>query len=209
MNLPSDDEVRRRLDRQGEIMDGLPPELPTIPRIVMSMDIEHGERLMAEFEKGNITAEQAVTYSGSYARVGNATTLWGQGLLSDDWFFDRWPSLWRGSDPDDTDPALWDIWQQAFKRAGKRILDGDDLPGKGSMVSIYRGQKAGDPVGCAWTTDIKVAQAFAEHGGLRTKIEGGRVMRSRIAKSMVLAYLTGRDEAEVIIDPRELGWSTP
>lgn len=201
----------RNAQREAEIAEGLDPRLPFVSRFVMAGDIRQGEDALAFVRSGKWAPEQAVVMTGSYARVTVATTLVREGYLTTEWLLSKWPELWRGSDPDDTDPALWDIWQQAFERNDCHLVvdEGVELPGKGNRIRIYRGQRAGDPVGCAWTTDMKVAKAFASHGGTRSPMQGGRVLRVVVPKAMVLAYITGRGEAEVIIDPRQMGWVKP
>ncbi|QQE77273.1 hypothetical protein [Alicyclobacillus sp. SO9] len=72
---------------------------------------------------------------------------------------------------------------------------------RGGFITLYRG--AGDlssPLNEAysWTTDKKVALFFANRFGK------GRLYRAKVHISNVLAYLTDRDESEVLVLPEDL-----
>lgn len=207
--VPDGARLIRNAQREAEIAASLPASIPFITRFIMAGDKRQGEDALEAVRSGRWSPDQAVVMTGSYGRIDVATTLVAEGYLPDEWLLSEWPGLWRGSDPDDTDPRWWDIWQRAFERNGREpVLDeGVALPGKGNRIRVFRGQKAGDPVGCSWTTDLETAQKFARGAGQRTPLVGGHVLRVVVPKAMVLAYITGRGEHEVILDPREMGWS--
>jgi len=110
------------------------------------------------------------------------------------------PDLWRGSDPDDTRPDLAALWNRAWKANDKRaICDGDPLPS--GILTLYRGQMPNQPLGLAWSLDLKVAQQFALTQGGRQVTEGGVVFGGHARPDDVYAYLTQRSEQEVVIKP--------
>lgn len=78
----------------------------------------------------------------------------------------------------------------------------DSLP---DQVVIYRGCGRGNRLGWSWTLDRKQAEWFA----LRfTMLDGGRfgslVLVGECQRSSVVAYFSGRNESEVVIDPRDV-----
>lgn len=209
--LPDMERLMVGEQRRMEIAEQLTkddPSLPPIAAIVMAGDMasaERSERWVAE----GADAIDCVRFVGSYARFGFAVKMWQQGLIPEDWLLDELPELWRGSDPDDTDPVFLDLWVKARERWGggpkgmrsSYVRDGAALP-KGPLF-VYRGQRGGadEKLGIAWTTDIKIAEKFARTGGLRGATFDGTVFKVRLPKDRVLAYLTGRGESEVIFDP--------
>ena len=64
----------------------------------------------------------------------------------------------------------------------------------------------GNP-GISWTTDKRIALKFAATGGGRIRVRGGVLLQARVSTiqpGAVLAYITGRDESELIVDPKFL-----
>jgi len=100
------------------------------------------------------------------------------------------PDLWRGSDPDDTDPQYLRLWKTAWLANGRRtVRDGPHLP-KGRTVRCYRGQDADAPLGIAWSLDRRVAEKFARGAGTRQSNRSGMVFETEVPRTAVLAYLT-------------------
>ncbi len=181
------------------------PGLPVITAHIIAGDLMSAERATQRVAEG-MPAEQAVNLVGSYARWDWALRMVAEGVLSEQWFQDNLPHLWSGSDPDDMKPEYLAVWRKARARAGGVIRDGRPLPhpepGK-RMLRVYRG---GLPfnlrAGFAWTTDPKVARRFANGAGVRMPQVGGIVITGWVKPSDVMAYITDRNEAEVIVDPR-------
>jgi hypothetical protein len=120
--------------------------------------------------------------------------------VTDEWFLGECASLWRGADPDDTDPENLEVWRRLYRLNGSHyIRDGRPLPA-GQYVTVYRGGAPLEP-GIAWSTDPKIARKFANGAGLRVRTHG-EVIRGEVHRKHVLAYITGRGEAEVIVDPK-------
>ena len=111
--------------------------------------------------------------------------------------------LWRGSDPDDTDPRFLEVWQNAVENNGGYIRDGKALP-RTNPLTIYRGQMPSDPIGIAWTLDIEIAKGFARGRGIRSGAMNGSVLEARVWRGLVLGYLTGRGESECVVNPMDL-----
>ena len=95
-------------------------------------------------------------------------------------------SLFKAADPE--------ILMDAEERAQLQSLD--------DPVTIYRGvtsYNARNVKALSWTLDENVARWFASRFG-----EQGRVYQAQIAKDDILAIFTGRNESEVIVDPKQL-----
>lgn len=95
-------------------------------------------------------------------------------------------SLFKAADPE--------ILMDAEERAQLQSLD--------DKVTIYRGvtsYNARNVKALSWTLDENVARWFASRFG-----EQGRVYQAQIAKDDILAIFTGRNESEVIVDPKQL-----
>jgi hypothetical protein len=168
---------------------------------IMAGDLRQAEDARAMFDRGEITASKALTYTGSYARWDFAHALWSEGHLTDTEYFGDLCDLWSGSDPDDTDPRWLAIWQQARRSLNVAyIREGAPLPRK-RWITVYRGEQPGDKPGIAWSLDPKVARKFALGAGARTTYPMGVVIKGTVLRENVLAYIDGRNEAEVILDP--------
>jgi len=203
VKAPSPAEMAASLNVQTRIAHEMierDPRIPFIGALVIAGDrlsAERSDRWLAE----GMPFDDALAFVGSYARLDWALRAQERGATSRGWLLDRLPHLWSGSDPDDTDPRFLALWREAFARNGHRpILDGRRLP-PGDVLTVYRGQFRDAPLGIAWSLDRRVAEAFARSGGLRGAIQGGVVLTRSARRRDVLAYLTGRDESEVIVDP--------
>ena len=113
-------ELRDRLVREH-------PGLHPMTAVIMAGDLRSAERATAEVNAG-VPAERAYVLVGSYARWEWCLQMVAQGALTDNWFMANIADLWRGSDPDDTNPDYLRVWQQAFARHGGIIRDGRPLP---------------------------------------------------------------------------------
>lgn len=180
------------------------PDLHPITAHVIAGDILSARKATERVVAGEDPTKVYVTV-GSFARWGWVTALVQSGAISREWFAENIADLWRGADPDDTDPANLAIWREAwFGNKRSVIRDGRPLPKKrgDGTIAVYRG---GDPFsvrkGIAWTTDPKIARKFALGAGVRVPTANGVVIAGDVMPHYVLAYLTGRGESEVIVDP--------
>lgn len=148
---------------------------------------------------------------GSYARMPWLMKHLEAGRIDRPALLRALPDLWRDSDPDDTDPRFLALWKDARAASRGYVRDGHSLPSAdGAVIPVYRGQRGTDPFGIAWTTDVGIAKRFALTFGLRGgPQDGGIVFRSTARRRAILAYLTGRGESEVIVDPGLLGPIVP
>jgi hypothetical protein len=69
---------------------------------------------------------------------------------------------------------------------------------------IYRGQPDSGPPGISWTLKRECAVWFARRFSPWRRAAEPTVLRARVNPSRILAYLVGRDEAEVVLDPAGL-----
>lgn len=197
-------EFMKRAERTSQINEQLAIDLPGVPfltRVVMAGDMEGAERVEAEFRAGKIRFERAMTYCGSYSRLDFAARMEQAGLVPLPKLLAMLPDEWPGCDPDDTDPRFARLWRLAYQRNGNKYLrDGAALP-RGKYLQVYRGQPQGAPLGLAWSLDETIAERFARGAWARTPVAGGEVISAIVERDAALAYLTRRNESEVILDP--------
>lgn len=209
-------EAAPELLAQREAFDGLLARaseltgtgIDQISALTIAGDERSAAWLDSRVEKGE-DALQMAHLCGSYSTMNFALKHLEAGHIDKAALLRELPELWRGSDPDDTDPRFLALWKDA--RAAKKgyIRDGHALP-PGNRVTVFRGQRRFDPFGIAWTTDIGVAKQFALTFGLRGgPQEGGVVFMANAPRSAIIAYLTGRGESEVIVDPADLRTIVP
>jgi hypothetical protein len=179
------------------------PGLPFITRIVMAGDRASMARWEADARAGRIEPEKAISLTGSYSRMTLALRLLDDGLIDPEVVYRNLPSWWSSADPDDTDPRLHALWRDARARKGGLLTDeGRRLPG--DPIRVYRGQMPGDPVGCAWSLSREVAERFQTGASFRTHVQGGVLYVLTVPASDAIAYITGRGEEEIILDPAGL-----
>lgn len=119
-------------------------------------------------------------------------------ILADAWIRSENPNM----DKNFVKKSLVDM----FKKADQSILmDGEEKEVFDSFddtVTIYRGvtsYNAKNIKALSWTTDYQTAEWFAHRFG-----EEGTVYEARISKEHILAFFNGRNESEVIVDPKYL-----
>lgn len=187
-------ELSRRMQRCDQFMAPLIERgVPFVSALVIAGDMESAERADVALRKGGDPMKLQNTV-GSYARF-----EWCVKNLPRAQLLRMLPDLWVWSDPDDSDPAYLALWREAYTRNGRApVTLGAPLP-PGDVFTVYRGQ-IGEAAGLSWTLDRDVARKFSRTGGLRTVSSGGRVISRRVIRSKILAYLTDRNESEVIVD---------
>jgi hypothetical protein len=188
-----------KFQREGIIQKRLMDEgMDLINAVVRASDIVSAEDATARAENGE-DPDELVGYVGSYARLD-----WAIKYLPRPRLLERLPRLWVGSDPDDTRPEYLALWQEAYVANGRRVVQDEEetsLPDT-PFFTVYRGQVGNEKrwLGISWTLDRRVAEKFAASGGGRGLVKGGKVLEARIYPSAVLAFLTSRDESELILD---------
>lgn len=176
------------------------PRLPLVSALVIAGDRLSDMRSRRWVEQG-ADPVTCVAFVGSYARLDFALWLLERGDIDDGWMLAELPSLWRGSDPDDTDPRFLSLWRRMYSaNGGKYLRDGKPLPKRSPWLRVWRGQDTGAPFGIAWSLDRDVAARFARGAATRQTDRGGTVYDLHVPRSVVLGYLTGRGEQEVIVD---------
>lgn len=127
--------------------------------------------------------------------------------LSDEDFTQMLADAWIRSESPNDDPNLSKSKLLAlFKAADPNILmdeeERDILHNLENPVTVYRGvtsYNAKNVKALSWTLDKKVAQWFAHRYG-----EQGTVYQAQVRKEDIYAIFTGRNESEVIVDPKQL-----
>lgn len=106
---------------------------------------------------------------------------------------------WMDMESDDADPDIVDMCVGAFRKVGFITQDADVIAcaDDAAAVRLYRG--GANPNGMAWSSSREVAEFFAAReargGGERV------VWEARCDAEGALAYLTGRQEYEIVCDP--------
>lgn len=104
---------------------------------------------------------------------------------------------WMDMESDDADPEIVEMCVAAFRKVGF-ISQGESIGSAedASKVALYRG--GANPSGMAWSTSVGVARFFAAR-----EARGGEriVWEARCDAEGALAYLTDRDEYEIVCDP--------
>lgn len=199
-----DREVERmalQMERAAKLREA-DPRLPLITSITIASDQMTAERSERWMEQG-MPFEVAYPFVGSYARFGFAVKALDEGKADRDWFFENLPHLWTSADVGPSDRHL-ELWKEAFDRNGhKPVTDGKPLP-KGAYLKVYRGQDGDRPLGISWTLKREVADKFAHGAATRQANRGGTIFDAMWPRGDVLAYLTGRGEEEIILDPKYL-----
>ena len=175
------------------------PKLPYITALIVAGDMGSAKRAEKAMAEG-MPFDQALQFVGSYARFQFALDGLDKGRVSRDHLLEILPHLWSGSDPDDTDSRALALWQAARAAKGCVVTDGMRLPA-GKLLTVYRGQDKGAPFGIAWSLNRSIAEAFARGRGTRQSNRGGVVYVAHVPRAEVLAYLTGRGESEIILNP--------
>lgn len=127
--------------------------------------------------------------------------------LSQKDFSEMLADAWIRSESPNDDPNLSKTKLLAlFKAADPKILMDEEersrLRDLENPVTVYRGvtsYNAKNVKALSWTLDENVAQWFAHRYG-----EHGTVYQAQIRKEDIYAFFTGRNESEVIVDPKQL-----
>jgi hypothetical protein len=98
-------------------------------------------------------------------------------------------------------PVIEDMISRHDEGLSTSVLDPEEIEALANMpstIEIYRGCRAHNVKGWSWTLDKSRAEFFAK----RSAGKGRPMVLHAIApRDRVLAYLTGRDEAEIVIKP--------
>jgi hypothetical protein len=193
------------IDQYMERLMAERPDIHPITARIIAGDLYSADQATSRVSEGE-DPTRAYVMVGSYARWGWVCTMVRAGKISEAWFAENIAHLWRGADPDDTDPGNLALWKRAYNANGGLIRDGRPLPESKAtdrMLKVFRG---GPPAtvkgGIAWTLDPKIARKFADGAGERVPVRGSVVVTGLVRPRDVIAYLTERGESEVIVEPR-------
>lgn len=125
-------------------------------------------------------------------RLDTLTALYQEGSMHLKRFKEAWLTFWSDAEPSDEMYWQWAFEEVAFatdnpKQARKH---------KGKVVKLYRGTEAGDPLGLAWSLSEETGKFFARRFTKRPELVVGEALFDN-----AYAYITGRSEEEVDIDP--------
>jgi len=171
-----------------------------ITALVMAGDMLSRKRADALFAEGK-TVEQASIMVGSYSRFDWVVDQYHMGHIGVEELSAWICELWRGADPDDTNPDFLVVWQQCNSYKGTTLFDEKPLP-DGEEFTIYRGQENDSEmnIGLSWSLSKEIATKFA-HGAATRSFQDGYLATAKVQRSHIIAYISGRNEEELIIDP--------
>jgi hypothetical protein len=203
---PTEEEQRAQMERQSviatELMDA-DPKLPFISAFIIAGDRLSAERSMEWVTEGKMSFKEALPWVGSYGRLPFMLWAHDNGHVDRATLVKMVPEYWSSSDTYRTTEFLPLFKEARQMNGGRYVHDGKGLP-RAKTLRIYRGQDTDAPLGIAWTLLYGVAEKFALGAATRQRDRGGTVFAADVPRSAVLAYLTGRGEGEVIIDPSSL-----
>lgn len=190
----------RQQELASQIMDK-DPKLSYISALIIAGDMMGLEHANEMIENG-VPFTKALWRVGSYSRLEFTIDQLDKGNATLDKVIPILPQLWSGSDPDDTNQRFFDLWLLAYEANDYKTIydEGKKLPWK-KILTIYRGQDEGAPAGIAWSLSEEIAQKFANGAATRQYNRAGIIYKAKIARKNVIAYLTGRGEQEVIVNP--------
>jgi hypothetical protein len=192
--------------RRADIIMQRDPRLPWISAYIMARDLMGADRSLEWLREGKHEWRMAEAFCGSYGRLDLRVRAYHEGLLTPEQALEGLADAWSGSDPDDTDERFFGLWLEAFITNGHKYLR--DHVGKGlprrRLLTIYRGQDEDAPFGLSWSLDARVAEKFANGAATRQHHRGGVVYEAMVKRTDVMGYMTGRNEAEVIVHPDDL-----
>lgn len=119
-------------------------------------------------------------------------------ILADAWIRSENPN----NDPNLTQHELLSMFQSAESKHLMSQAEMNTLDALDATITVYRGitsYNAKNVKALSWTLDRNVAEWFATRFD-----EDGTVYQAQIAKSHIYAYFNGRNESEVIVDPKYL-----
>jgi hypothetical protein len=136
--------------------------------------------------------------------------LAGQPLAPVDyWHLVTW--TWRDSENIHQNRRQWRrLWLRSNYRASRPLfaMNPQERAALAEMpeeLRVYRGQSARHLPGMSWTADRDLARWFA----VRLRPEEPTVLSGRVRRDNVLAYLTGRNENELVLLPEHVELDVP
>jgi len=122
--------------------------------------------------------------------------------IPDDQYWQLVVSLWTDTENAWQNIDTWKYyWDNDHPNRLENVMEEDELKVYNELpqtVTIYRGYHVDSQLsGLAWTLDRKKAEWFAK----RFSHKEPKIASTTIDKSLIKAYLTARNEEEIIVDP--------
>jgi hypothetical protein len=185
----------------GEMIEA-DPSLNTITALIRAGDQLSRKRADEAVAEGTPVLLASI-FVGSFSRFDWIVEQYFMENIEDEDFFQEICELWRGADPNDTDPVFLTVWEEAYNWNGEMLRDDDTkfLP-SGDPITIYRGQLTfEEPMGVSWSLSKDIATKFSHGASIRAYVENGVLLEALVDKRDIIAYITGRGEEEIIINP--------
>lgn len=130
------------------------------------------------------------------------------GLTDPQVFWDQFWAIWTTSENLNEDDDYITSLVEYGVGLGSPLLGLEDsereaLEAMPDFITVYRGCGSWNELGWSWTTDREKARWFAKRAfGPPERL----VQRVTVHKKDVLAYLTGRNESEIVLNPQDLDY---
>ena len=197
-------EYAERNQKTYDKMKARYPDLHFITLTILAGDYANVPIADKAFEDGMGWKDVVWSVLGSYSRMEWVLEKVLAGRIPPRDFYKELPHLWAMSDPDDTDPRFLQMWLKAFYLNGSGYLRDGRKMRSGTTLTVYRGQQNEDgKFGLSWSLSHAVAERFARGAWHRVPTEGV-IYVAQVRRNSVMAYLTDRQEEEVIINPDRL-----
>ncbi len=108
--------------------------------------------------------------------------------------------VWVDSESPGINLKMWLLLLRSKRPGRENLMDEVELSFLSALpntLTIYRGSHFKHRKSLAWTTSHDMAEWFATRFSA-----GGEVFTGTVNKSDIFAYFTGRDENEILVDPR-------
>jgi hypothetical protein len=188
-------EWQAELQRHIDAVSQSHPRIPFINAYVRAQDNMSADYATYRVEQGD-KPEDAMVYCGSYSRM-----QWAKEHIPPKRLHEMLPGIWSGADPDDGDPAMLTMWQDAYRATGNRTLTDGAVPWgtSGKLLTIFRGQPTAEDMGISWSLDPKVAEKFRKGAAYRVGSMDGVMLIGQVTPYTILGYMGGRNESEVVV----------
>lgn len=198
--------AKESVDKQYEIAKPMiDAGMNPITAMIMAGDQMSMQRA-DEFVAAGESIQAASVHVGSYSRFDWVVKQYHAGKIDLETLSEWICLLWRGADPDDTREDFIDLWNEVHAyRNGNIIYDEEEPKELPEEVTLYRGQLSpNDPIGLSWSTNKEIATKFAKGAAIRV-LTDGFLGTTKVHRKDIIAYITGRNEFEAIVDPNNVG----
>jgi hypothetical protein len=128
--------------------------------------------------------------------------------VPDDWWWKLVAEVWVDSENIRENREVWDVILRGDSRRGPSgaMMNDDEyaeLRAMDETFTVWQGCTSERDDGWSWTIDKEKAEWFAERFA-KLEHAGPRLREATVRRDDVIAYFTGRNESEILIDPEDV-----